>query len=194
MERTRSDPRARLLAAAESLLLESGYDSVSIRAVCAAAEMNPAAVHYHFGSKEHLIAALLESRIGPAWFEPVARLDAESLGVRDIVDAVVGPLVTMSADPTGRLYLHLLARLVLGRYEVAWSDRWFSLDPFVDLLQRNVSGLSTTAARQRWAISFELILGQFGDPLAGDRTLSPAHVETLCRYVTAGLSDEETEA
>ncbi|GAA1458173.1 TetR/AcrR family transcriptional regulator [Williamsia maris] len=194
MEQTKADPRARLLVAAESLLLESGFDSVSIRAVCAAAEMNPAAVHYHFGSKERLIAALLESRIGPAWFEPVARLDAESPGVRDIVDAVVGPLVTMAADPTGRLYLHLLSRLVLGRYEIDWSDRWFSLDPFVDMLQRIVPGLSTTAARQRWAISFEVILGQFGDPLAGDRTLSPAHVETLCRFVTAGLSDEAVDA
>ena len=194
MERTKTDPRARLLAAAESLLLESGFDSVSIRAVCAAAEMNPAAVHYHFGSKERLVAALLESRIGPAWLEPVARLDAESPGVREIVDAVVGPLVTMSADPTGRLYLHLLARLVLGRHEVDWSDRWFSLDPFVELLQRNIPGLSTSAARQRWAITFEVILGQFGDPLAGDRTLSPVHVETLCRFVTAGLSDEAVEA
>ncbi|NEW30224.1 TetR/AcrR family transcriptional regulator, partial [Nocardia cyriacigeorgica] len=67
MSRVDTDTRERLLAAAERLLLESGYERVSIRAVCAAAEVNPAAVHYHFGSKQALVAALLQSRLGPLW-------------------------------------------------------------------------------------------------------------------------------
>ncbi len=46
--------RERLLTVAERLLLESGYDSVSVRAINAAAGANPAAVHYHFGSKRVL--------------------------------------------------------------------------------------------------------------------------------------------
>ncbi|MGU3293262.1 TetR/AcrR family transcriptional regulator [Williamsia sp. M5A3_1d] len=190
MEQVEVDTRERLLVAAESLLLRSGYDAVSVRAVCTEAGMNPAAVHYHFGSKERLVAALLEARLGPAWLEPVSRMDAEPLGVREIVDGVVAPLVTMADDPAGRLYLHLLARVVLGHREMAWTDRWFSLDPFVDMLRHNVTGLSVADARQRWALAFELILGQFGDPLAGDRVLSVRQVESLCRFVSAGLSEE----
>lgn len=54
--------RERLLTVAERLLLESGYDNVSVRAINAAAGANAAAVHYHFGSRDRLVAALLEER------------------------------------------------------------------------------------------------------------------------------------
>ena len=37
--------RDALLAVAERLFLADGYDKVSVRAICAAAEANPAAVH-----------------------------------------------------------------------------------------------------------------------------------------------------
>ncbi|MFJ5288450.1 TetR family transcriptional regulator [Streptomyces sp. NPDC088348] len=66
--------RARLLDEAERLFLERGYELVSVRAVNAAAGMNPAAVHYHFGSKEDLVVALLQSRLGPLWADRLATL------------------------------------------------------------------------------------------------------------------------
>lgn len=53
--------RAALLDAAERLFLAKGYERVSVRAVNAAAGMNPAAVHYHFGTKEDLVAELLQA-------------------------------------------------------------------------------------------------------------------------------------
>lgn len=65
MTRVDSGTRERLLTVAERLLLESGYDEVSVRAVCTAANVNPAAVHYHFGSKVGLVSALLQARLGP---------------------------------------------------------------------------------------------------------------------------------
>ena len=68
------DTRARLLAAAESLLLDAKYDDVSIRAICSAADVNVAAVHYHFGSKKALVTALLEERLAPTWAAPLAEL------------------------------------------------------------------------------------------------------------------------
>ena len=43
-------------------------------------------------------------------------------------------------------------------------------------------------------LSFELILQQFGDPLAGDRVPSAEAVETLCAFVTAGLLAESAVA
>lgn len=63
--------RQLLLTTAESLLLSEPYDEVSVRRICAAAGANAAAVHYHFGSKEALVGALIEDRLarcGPrAW-------------------------------------------------------------------------------------------------------------------------------
>lgn len=188
MEKNDLDTRDRLLAAVERLLLESGYEQVSIRAVCVSAEVNPAAVHYHFGSKETLVAALLEARLGPVWESSLATLEDRDASISDCVSALIDPLVMLAADPAGRLYLHLLSRLVLGRRDIGWAARWFSLDPWVELLRRQLPEISTREAQVRWMLSFDLVLGQFGDPLAGDRVLSPAAIETLRAFVTAGLS------
>ncbi|QBJ97488.1 TetR/AcrR family transcriptional regulator [Rhodococcus sp. ABRD24] len=183
-----TDTRERLLLAAERLLLETGYERVSIRAVCSAAGVNPAAVHYHFGTKESLVAALLEARLGPVWTPSLEALSGRSGDVPECVDAVIEPLIALSADPAGRLYLHLLARLVLGRREVVWAATWFSLEPWAEMLQSRVPGLSIREAQARWMFAFDLLLGQFGDPLAGDRVLSPHAIATLRAFVAAGLS------
>jgi len=51
--------RIRLIKTAEKLFAAQGVDAVSVRAVNAAAGHGPAAVHYHFGSKEDLLSAVL---------------------------------------------------------------------------------------------------------------------------------------
>src|SRR5437870_340900 len=55
--------RARLVDAAERLFLEADPSSVSVRMINAAAGLNPGAVHYHFGSKDGLVLALLKDRL-----------------------------------------------------------------------------------------------------------------------------------
>ncbi|MBF6415549.1 TetR/AcrR family transcriptional regulator [Nocardia cyriacigeorgica] len=187
MSRVDTDTRERLLSAAERLLLESGYERVSIRAVCAAAEVNPAAVHYHFGSKQALVAALLQSRLGPLWQTSLDDLAGRGATVAECVDAVIDPLVRLADDPIGRLHIRLLARLVLGRQDIGWTARWFTLDPFADLLRQQYPALSAQEARARWMLAFDLVLGQFGSPLAEDRDLSPQAVATLRAFVTSGL-------
>ncbi|MBF6089445.1 TetR/AcrR family transcriptional regulator [Nocardia cyriacigeorgica] len=187
MSRVDTDTRERLLSAAERLLLESGYERVSIRAVCAAAEVNPAAVHYHFGSKQALVAALLQSRLGPLWQTSLDDLAGRGATVAECVDAVIDPLVRLADDPIGRLHIRLLARLVLGRQDIGWTARWFTLDPFADLLRQQYPVLSAQEARARWMLAFDLVLGQFGSPLAEDRDLSAQAIATLRAFVTAGL-------
>lgn len=56
----RSAVRLRLLEAAEACLLRDGYASLSTRAVADAAETPLSQIHYHFGSKQGLVLALLE--------------------------------------------------------------------------------------------------------------------------------------
>jgi len=59
------DTRTRILDTAERLFAERGIESVSVRSILAAAGVNVALAHYHFGSREGLITALLEARVAP---------------------------------------------------------------------------------------------------------------------------------
>jgi AcrR family transcriptional regulator len=57
----KTETRARLLAAAADLFAEQGIDAVSVDAVAEAAGRTSGAVYAHFGSKQGLLLALLES-------------------------------------------------------------------------------------------------------------------------------------
>jgi AcrR family transcriptional regulator len=54
--------RTAILNAAEQLYAERGFSDVTLRDIVAAASVNLAAVNYHFGSKDELIAELFVTR------------------------------------------------------------------------------------------------------------------------------------
>ena len=54
--------RTAILNAAEQLYAERGFSDVTLRDIVAAANVNLAAVNYHFGSKDELIAELFVTR------------------------------------------------------------------------------------------------------------------------------------
>ena len=56
----RGEARVRLLEAAEACLLQAGYAGLSTRSVADTAGMPLSQIHYHFGSKQGLVLALLE--------------------------------------------------------------------------------------------------------------------------------------
>src|ERR1017187_2380576 len=60
-----SDTRLRILDTAERLFGEEGYKAVSLRRITAAAGVNLASIHYHFGSKEELLDELVMRRAVP---------------------------------------------------------------------------------------------------------------------------------
>ena len=49
-----SDAKQRLLAAAEEIFADYGYEGASVRRICNKAGVNIAGVNYYFGDKEHL--------------------------------------------------------------------------------------------------------------------------------------------
>ena len=55
----------RILQAAEQLFSERGIDAVSLREITQAADVNIAAVHYHFGSKAAVLDKIFERRARP---------------------------------------------------------------------------------------------------------------------------------
>ncbi|MCW2864019.1 MAG: TetR family transcriptional regulator [Actinoallomurus sp.] len=67
----RSSSRDDILAAARVLFGERGYDKASIRAIAAAAGVDPALVHHFFGAKEELFAAAMEFPVDPETILPL---------------------------------------------------------------------------------------------------------------------------
>jgi AcrR family transcriptional regulator len=58
------DKRAHILAVAEQLFADNGFDGTSVRDIAQLANVNLAMVSYYFGSKEKLLEALIEDRAG----------------------------------------------------------------------------------------------------------------------------------
>lgn len=72
-----ADPQTkpRILDAARRLFAEHGIQGTSLRQITQEAEVNLAAVNYHFGSKDGLIKELIEQELSPINMERERRLD-----------------------------------------------------------------------------------------------------------------------
>jgi AcrR family transcriptional regulator len=89
--------RSAILTAAERLYADRGFADVTLRDIVAAASVNLAAVNYHFGSKDELIAELFVTRSLALNRERLSELRAaEERGggradIGDVLRALVGP-------------------------------------------------------------------------------------------------------
>ncbi len=99
--------------------MEHGFADTSLRMITARAEVNLAAVNYHFGSKEALIQEVFQRHLGPLNAARIACLDrleaqaqGQPLSVERIVEAIVSPVLQVSRDPVkgGARFLRLLGR------------------------------------------------------------------------------------
>jgi AcrR family transcriptional regulator len=70
-----TDTKEKILDTAERLIGEQGYAATSLRQIIAEAGVNLAAVHYHFGSKEDLLDAVVVRKAAPVNEVRLARLD-----------------------------------------------------------------------------------------------------------------------
>jgi AcrR family transcriptional regulator len=59
------DTKTRILDTAEKLFGEKGFEATSLRDITTAAQVNLAAVNYHFQSKDSLIDAVIDRRMAP---------------------------------------------------------------------------------------------------------------------------------
>lgn len=113
------DTRARLIESALETFAEHGVEAVSIRTIVAAAgQGNQTAVHYHFGDKMGLVAAVLD-QIG-AWLAPMQQAALEQLerdpepgrSVRALVELAFTPYITLfKTHPQGPTAIRFLTRL-----------------------------------------------------------------------------------
>ncbi len=87
--------RTSILDAAERLYADRGFADVTLRDIVAAADVNLAAVNYHFGSKDELIAELFVTRSLATNRERLNELKAAEAagGGRAEIDAILRALV-----------------------------------------------------------------------------------------------------
>src|SRR6478736_6884110 len=97
--------RSAILAAAERLYADRGFGDVTLRDIVAEASVNLAAVNYHFGSKDELIAELFVTRSLATNRERLNELKAaEEQGggrapIDEILRALVGPTLRGCLGP-----------------------------------------------------------------------------------------------
>jgi AcrR family transcriptional regulator len=97
--------RTAILVAAERLYADRGFGDVTLRDIVAAANVNLAAVNYHFGSKDELIAELFVTRSIATNRERLNELKAaEETGggranIASVLRALVGPTLRGCLGP-----------------------------------------------------------------------------------------------
>src|ERR1700752_236078 len=101
----RDQTRTAILAAAERLYADRGFGDVTLRDIVAEANVTPAAVNYHFGSKDELIAELFVTRSLALNKERLRELrEAEEAGggradISEVLRALVGPTLRGCLGP-----------------------------------------------------------------------------------------------
>lgn len=136
--------RTRILDAAERLFAEQGYGA-SLREITAAAQVNLAAVNYHFGSKEELLVAVVLRRIDAANALRIAALDELELRgeatVEELVEVFLRPALEYAADEQGggAHFMRLIGR-VHGDPDGPWR-RVLSSGAFDQVQQRFLAAL-----------------------------------------------------
>jgi AcrR family transcriptional regulator len=107
----RPDTKTRILDAAEKLFGEKGFDATSLRDITTEADVNLAAVNYHFQSKDSLIEATVMRAVGPVNEKRLAMLDAAGPKptIEQIMEAFVGPALEQDFEPMAPLMARALA-------------------------------------------------------------------------------------
>lgn len=209
---THSASALRLVLAAERLFGLHGIDGVSLRQVAAeAGSANNSAVHYHFGSKDGLIAAIFEHRL-PQIVRERRMLATRSTphDVRSRLEAHYLPVLAL-ADAADNYYVSFVEQLqraerASGRHLIPLpgdgqrSNEEFraDLDGLLDHLEQPLRRLRIVEAQavclhaavdREWAVvrqprdlvPFELFVSSLFDGITGFLT-APASDATL-RYV-----------
>jgi AcrR family transcriptional regulator len=138
--------RTAILSAAERLYADRGFGEVTLRDIVAAADVNLAAVNYHFGSKDELIAELFVTRSLATNRERLTELkSAEEAGggsasIDAILRALVGPTLRGCLGPDRE-------RSTAARFMIRASIE--SVPPIRRIKNREIDHLKKFAAAMR---------------------------------------------
>ncbi len=114
MPSTHFNTKDRILGAAEELFAQFGFAGTSLRQVTSRADVNIAAVNYHFGSKENLVNEVFRRRMDDMSEQRLARLrEAQETSpgeLEPILAAFIQPALALTLDRHGSAFVRVLAR------------------------------------------------------------------------------------
>ena len=102
--------RARILQAGLDLAAESGPSGMTINQVCQRAGVKPPAIYYHFGSKEGLLGAVVET-VTEAWLDQLEASQPAGGDIAERLRAAVDGWQAMIEDPARPIKLLLSVQL-----------------------------------------------------------------------------------
>ena len=205
------DTKNRILNAAERLFAQQGFVQTSMREITSSADVNLAAINYHFGSKNNLIQSVFQryfDRLMPRLETDLRQVhDAQELETKQVLAACIAPLQSLeSIRPQGTaVFLLLLGR---GYNESQGHLRKFiqaeygnTLKLLMACVHKSVPWLS--AETLFWRLHFALGSAVFS--MAAQSALSEIveadfhhptsttdMLHTLLPFVAQGLSAQET--
>jgi len=196
----RPSTREKLLDCAEQMFADHGLEGVSLRAINAEAGLSPAALHYHFGTKQALVEALLERRM-PALMERrrllLDGLDAKATGpasvsARHVLDALMRPMAEMLAEGgrPGLRYLRFIHRLRSdGDIDEAFVAQRYpgGVDRLVPLFERALPHLPRPLIRFRMGLAIDVMLRSLATSPEARGPELVAHAEALLDFVTGAM-------
>lgn len=187
--------REALLDATEAAMATESIEHVSLRAIMRDAEANPAAVHYHFGSREALAEAVLDRLLEPLQARRLALLEAAvathgpDVPLPTLVEALVRPDVELALDVAdrnpgaagvvGAIYIRPAA-FVRARVEESFAPVAGRFLPHLTTAAPHVPA-DELAWRVRW-----VVFGALGALLSEDAEALAPHTRepTVARLVT----------
>lgn len=204
---TDSQTIEKILHTAEEHFAVHGFFASSLRKITRDADVNVAAVHYHFGSKEALFVAVLNRRIVPfvqAVLNGLNKAEAakKELAAEDIVDSFVHACFDLiqNEERNAALLSKLVSRLMLDEYR---HFRELLAEQHGDLAQRLqaafaqiLPNLSPEAVRWRMHLSLSALFNAFAGndvlkalaPTAVVNARDPLQVARYVKpFVVAGL-------
>ncbi|UJF24333.1 TetR family transcriptional regulator [Suttonella sp. R2A3] len=115
----------RIFASAEKLFVEHGFESTSLRNITTDANVNLAAINYHFGGKEALIKAVFVRRFAPYLHECTREVETlqtlnSRYGVEDVVRVLLKPALSLANQPDkqGLIFVRLISRMLVDNHRL----------------------------------------------------------------------------
>jgi AcrR family transcriptional regulator len=188
--------REKILVVAEQLFAEQGFSSTSLRQITAKAEVNLAAIHYHFGSKEILLDELIRRKVDPVNAERLSRLahlEARAVSkpptVDEILDAFLAPAA--AAAETHPEFARVMGRIHAEGLMPAIVQKHFL--PTAQTFLTSLRGLLPKLSDDEFAWRVHFMMGAMAHTMCGTPTL-PGKAENfhgrmrkLVTFVSAGL-------
>ena len=210
--------KKRILDAAEELFATEGLEAVSLRDVTSKAKVSLASIHYHFGSRQGLVEAVIDRRLAPVnkrrmmlFTKAQEEKGSEPLAAEELLILFLCPLLDMISESKGGfVFMRLLGfantdpqkdvqELLKAQYHDVTAELSLRMRkalpeiPEEEMLWR----LRFMAGAMSYAMLDQRVMGIFDDSLAHDQGLGHdvdevsrnAIVSRLVSFLTAGMAN-----